>query len=220
MSIIGIIGGTGDLGKGLSLRWAKNYTIFIGSRRKKKAEKAAKEYLQIAKSFYKRDIEIKGLENSKVAEKSDIVVLTIPFDAVYDTINNIAIYLHNKIVISPIVPMKKIKDNFVYSPPKEGSVALLLRNLLPSSVKLVAGLHNLSAKKLMKLDMTLEYDVLICGDQKAKDVLFKLVREIKNLRPLDVGPLENSYLIESLTPLLLNIALRNKIKSPSFRIIS
>ena len=36
-----------------------------------------------------------------------------------------------------------------------------------------------------------------------------LTREIKSLRPLDGGGLGSSYMIESLTPFLINLAIRN-----------
>jgi len=39
----------------------------------------------------------------------------------------------------------------------------------------------------------------------------KLTREIKSLRPLDGGGLEFSYMNESLTPFLINLAIRNHL---------
>jgi predicted dinucleotide-binding enzyme len=46
-----------------------------------------------------------------------------------------------------------------------------------------------------------------------------LVCDIPGLRPLKVGPLENSKWVESLTPLLLNAAILNKLHDPSIRIV-
>jgi predicted dinucleotide-binding enzyme len=46
-----------------------------------------------------------------------------------------------------------------------------------------------------------------------------LVNEVKDLRPLDAGPLSVSSLVESLTPMLLNVARRNKIKDAGIKII-
>ena len=41
---IGIIGGTGGMGKGFAIRWCKNHDILIGSRDVAKATESALEY--------------------------------------------------------------------------------------------------------------------------------------------------------------------------------
>jgi len=46
---IGIIGGTGGMGKGFALRWCKKHEIIIGSRDAERAITAANEYLNLAK---------------------------------------------------------------------------------------------------------------------------------------------------------------------------
>jgi len=43
---IGIIGGTGGMGKGFALRWCKKHEIIIGSRDAERAITAANEYLR------------------------------------------------------------------------------------------------------------------------------------------------------------------------------
>jgi len=63
-------------------------------------------------------------------------------------------------------------------------------------------------------------DVLIAGDDDlALAKVSSLVRDIPNLRPLRVGPLENSKWIESITPLLLNAAILNGLHDPTIRVI-
>jgi NADPH-dependent F420 reductase len=105
--------------------------------------------------------------------------------------------------------MKKNKL-FEYTPPKQGSAALEIKEILPKTVKVVSAYHNVSAKKLAALDLSLDYDVVVCGDDEgAKRTVMELTREIKNLRPLDGGGLASSYMIESLTPFLINLAIRN-----------
>ena len=49
---IGIIGGTGGMGKGFALRWCENHDVIIGSREASKAEEAAKEYSSLAQTLY------------------------------------------------------------------------------------------------------------------------------------------------------------------------
>ena len=49
---IGIIGGTGGMGKGFALRWCKKHEVIIGSRDAERAITAANEYLSLAKDAY------------------------------------------------------------------------------------------------------------------------------------------------------------------------
>jgi len=217
---IGILGGSGHLGKGLVYRWAKNHEILIGSRSLEKAKKMAKEYSDELTKAYGSKIEIKGYINKKAVKESDIVVLSVPFDGLTALLENFGEDLKGKIVISPIVPMSYTDGVFRYTPPKEGSAALFLQKSIPKSAKVIAAFHNVPAKKLSKLDKVLEYDVIVCGDdKKAKDLVFELIREIKNLRPLDGGGLENASLVEPITPLLLNLAKLNKFKLPAVKIV-
>ena len=41
---IGIIGGTGGMGKGFAFRWCKNHDVIIGSRDAERAASTAAEY--------------------------------------------------------------------------------------------------------------------------------------------------------------------------------
>ncbi|MEM4647389.1 MAG: NAD(P)-binding domain-containing protein, partial [Candidatus Nezhaarchaeales archaeon] len=60
---IALLGGTGDMGEGLALRWVKNHEILIGSREALKGARVAAEYLVKAKEFYGDDMKgtIRGM---------------------------------------------------------------------------------------------------------------------------------------------------------------
>jgi NADPH-dependent F420 reductase len=104
----------------------------------------------------------------------------------------------------------KQNDLYEFTPPKQGSAALEIQDILPKTVKVVSAYHNVSAKKLANLELRLDYDVVVCGDDKdAKRTVMELTKEIKTLHPLDGGGLSSSYMIESLTPFLINLAIRN-----------
>jgi predicted dinucleotide-binding enzyme len=76
------------------------------------------------------------------------------------------------------------------------------------------------AAYLSNVDSVMNIDVLVAGDDaNAIAVVSSLIADISNLRPLRVGALANSALIESLTPLLLNVAILNKLQEPSIRIV-
>jgi predicted dinucleotide-binding enzyme len=87
-------------------------------------------------------------------------------------------------------------------------------------IPVVSAFQTVPATYLNNLDSVMNIDVLVASNY-AQTIVFasKLIRDIPNLRPLNVGPLENSRLIESLTPLLLNAAILNNLHDPSIRVV-
>ena len=84
----------------------------------------------------------------------------------------------------------------------------------------VSAFQTVPAGYLNNIDSVLNIDVLIASDHaRAIPVVSRLICDIPNLRPIRVGPLVNSKLIESLTPLLLNAAILNKLREPAIRIV-
>ncbi len=206
---IAILGGTGSIGEGFALRWAAKHDILICSREVDRAVKAAQEYTGTLLNKGLLCCGIAGCTNEIGIKDVDVVVLSVPYQGVAPLLKNLKQCFKDQIVISLVVPMKKNKW-FEYTPPKQGSAALEIRDILPKSVKVVSAYHNVSAKKLANLETSLDYDVVVCGDDEgAKRTVMELTREIKNLRPLDGGGLASSYMIESLTPFLINLAIRN-----------
>jgi hypothetical protein len=210
--IIAILGGTGNIGEGLVLRWAGKHSVIVGSRKAEKAEAMAKQYENMLCEAG-RTCDIKGMTNEEAVKRADIVVIGVPYDAMKSLIDGVRAYLNEQIVISLVVPMTKKGKYLMYTPPPQGSAALELREILPESVKLVAAFHNLSAKKLCVLGECLESDVVYCGDdEEAKRLVMELIRDLGDLRPLDGGGLENAYMLEALTPFLINIARLNGLR--------
>lgn len=83
---IGIIGGTGGMGKGFALRWSQNHDVIIGSRDASRAAESATEYANIAKeAFGQLNGTISGADNLTVAKQSDVLVLSIPYENI-DTV--------------------------------------------------------------------------------------------------------------------------------------
>jgi NADPH-dependent F420 reductase len=216
---IAVVGGTGDCGQGFVKRWAKEHEITIGSRRAEKAEATAGEVT----SFLKErgiDARISGMDNGSAIEGSEVVVLTIPYRFIESMTSDLVESYADQIVISPVVPMARIDKHFEYTPPAQGSAALLVKDLLPSSVKVVAAFHTISYAAFQDLDRRVGGDVLIAGDDpEAKKVVSDLVRIVKDLRPLDSGPLKVAAQVEGLTPLLLNISRLNTIKNAGISVI-
>ena len=221
---VGIIGGTGGMGKGFALRWSQNHDIIIGSRDAARASESAVEYTNIAKESF-REIKgtISGNDNVSVAKDSDVLILSIPYENIDSVCSGILSEIKDTcVVVSPIVPMTKtdvgfecvsIKDNKPFS-------YKLVSNHMKDKSKLVSAFHVISEKKLVNPTLELNYDIFVCGDDnESVQVVNSLIDEIKGLRSIYLGPIELSYLAEMSTPLLLNAMIRNKIKNPGIKII-
>jgi NADPH-dependent F420 reductase len=211
---IAVLGGTGHLGKGLVLRLASlGYEVIVGSRSIEKAEAKAKEYSEIL------GVKVTGLTNEEASKLCDIAILAIPWKHAFSTAEALKDKLANKIVVSPVVPMEKVNGNFTYVNLPEGSAAEKIASILKDS-RVVSAYHNIPAKKFANLNAEFEWDVAVCGDdEEAKSVIIEITNEIKGLRALDAGSLANSRIIESLTPLLINIAIKNNMKELGVRFV-
>ena len=190
---IALVGGTGDIGTGFAVRWAENHEIIIGSRKADKAQESARAVLE----KLEQKGNVWGTDNGSAIAASDVVVLCVPFESLPLVTDGLKSSYASQLVVSPVVPMSYNGRFFQYSPPSEGSAALQAR------------------------EQHLKADALLCGDDiEALDTVAALAREIRSLRPLKAGPLEASSLVESLTPMLLNAARKNKIRDAGIRIIS
>lgn len=208
---ISLLGGTGDIAEGLVLRWSKaGHEILIGSRKEEKAKGIAEEHIgTLNKLGIKSNIQ--GMANADAAKNSEVIIISIPPEYAASTIEQISDAITNQIVVTPVVSMKKEGKTFLFNPPAQGSSAEEIQEVLPKSAKLVSAYHNLPAKELSKVEEELDYDVVICGDdEEAKAVVQKLTEDMPNLKVLDAGPLAVSSMIESMTPLIVNLNMRYK----------
>lgn len=221
---IGIIGGTGGMGKGFALRWSQNHDVVIGSRDATRASESASEYTKLAKeAFGEIKGTISGNDNVSVAKESDVLILSIPYSNIDSVCSGILPEIKEScVVVSPIVPMTKTDVGFEFIPIKEGKPFSyeLVSNHMKNKAKLVSAFHVISEKKLVNPTLELDYDIFVCGDDdKAVNIVNGLINEIKGLRPIYLGLGKLSYLAEICTPLLLNAMIKNKIKNPGIKII-
>jgi len=207
---IGIVGGTGDIGEGMAMRLSSIFEVVVGSREIDKAELTCKLG---AETLKKRglDCSLTGVSNQTAVDDADIIILAIPFKHLAGTLET----LHgfgNKVVVSPVNPMEK-RDHFMFVPPPEGSAALMVKRLLPPDARICSAFNTIAANKWKALDEELAYSVPVCGDDSsAKREVMSIVNKVSKLQAFDAGPLAASCLVESLTPLLLNIARYNKMR--------
>jgi NADPH-dependent F420 reductase len=209
---IGIVGGTGDIGEGMALRLAPLYNVIVGSREKEKAEFSCECSIEILRKSGKEcTCTLTGVSNQKAIDDADIVILAIPFKHLIPTMATLHGF-EDKIVISPINPMEK-REFFEFVPPPEGSAALMVKRLLPESARICSAFNTIAANKWRALDEELVYSVPVCGDDMgAKQQVMEIVNRISKLQAFDAGPLRVSSMVESLTPLLLNIARYNRMR--------
>ncbi len=221
---IGIIGGTGGMGKGFAFRWCKNHDVIIGSRDAERAASAATEYTtQVVEAYGQIDGTITGKDNISVAKESQILILSIPYDNIDSTCSQILPEINDEcVVVSPIVPMTKTDTGFECIAIKENKPFShqTVEKYMKDKAKLVSAFHVISEKKLVNPNLTLDYDIFVAGDSKESvEVVNGLINEIEGLRPIYLGPGVLAYLVEMSTPLLLNAMIRNKMKNPGIKII-
>lgn len=210
---IAVLGGTGKEGGGLAYRWAHSgYDVIIGSRGAEKAQQAASDLNELLGGDA-----IRGMENPQAAAEADIVVLSVPYSAHQAILESVQEQVQGKILVDVTVPMKPPNITTVTLP--EGRTAAEeAQALLGDNVRIVSAFQNVSAIHLKNIERTVACDVLVCGDDDdAKQEVITLV-EAAGMRGVDAGPLVNAIVAESLTPMLLGINKRYKIKGAGIRI--
>ena len=210
---LGLVGGTGREGTGLSVRWAKaGHAVAVGSRDAARAAEKARELSDAA------GVTIRGGDNRSVIEDADVVVLCVPYGAHTETLRELKADLAGKLVIDITVPLAPPKVREVHLP-QGTSAAQEAAEILGPDVKLVATLHHVSSSHLGDHSHQFACDVLVCGDDLAsKDTTIKLVSEL-GLRAFDAGPLCNAVALESLTPVLLYLNKRYHSDGAGIRVI-
>lgn len=208
-----VVGGTGAEGGGLALRWAHaGHRVTIGSRDPAKAQEAARELNAILGAD-----QIAGTESQAGAAAADIVVLAVPFAAQMPTVSGLKDVLAGKILIDVTVPLVPPKVSRVQLPPSDSCV-VAVQEMLGDGVRVVSAFQNVSAHKLKKLGHQIDCDVLVAADDKEARGVGIALAAAAGLRGIDVGPLANSVVAESLTSALIWINRTYKIPDAGIRI--
>lgn len=210
---IAILGGTGEQGPGLALRWAlAGEEVIIGSRQKEKGERVAAELNQeLGRPL------LVGMDNPSAAAAADIVVLTVPYSAHVPTLESVKDQLQGKIFVDVSVPLDPDNARRVIMP-AAGSASQEAQEILGEQVSVVCALQNISAHLLRDVTAEIDCDALVCGTPKeARTRVIELINKL-NIHAIDVGPLEAASLIEPITALLIRLNIRNKVHSAGIRI--
>lgn len=200
---IAVVGGTGDEGHGLALRWAKaGLDVIIGSREAAKAEATAQQIVSATGGT------VAGMSNADAVAAANVVVVTVPFSGQATIYKSIADHVkEGTVVVDCTVPVAANVGGKVTHTLGvwEGSAAQQAQAFLPKGTIVVAAFHSLSASALNEADAELDGDVLVCGTKAGKAKVRPLVEAIRDLRFVDAGPLENARIVEPITALLIGI---------------
>ena len=120
---IAVLGGTGNQGPGLALRWAKaGHRVIIGSRQADKALRVAGELNAKLGDGPVGGYEIKGMANPDAAAACEVAVITVPYSAQNALLETLREPLQSKVLVNVNVAMKPPKVARVFIPP-EGSAS-------------------------------------------------------------------------------------------------
>ena len=201
---VGILGGTGDQGRGLGLRLAAaGNRVIIGSRQSGRAADAA---ASIGSASL-----VTGATNHEVARDADLVIAAVPWEGHADLLAQLTGPLEGKIVVDCVNPMAFDSHGAYPVPVPEGSAAQQAAAVLPGST-VVGAFHHLSATLLLDPEVTdLGQDVMVLGDNRhATDLVQALAGRIPGVRGVYAGRLRNCGQVEALTCNLVSVNRRYK----------
>jgi hypothetical protein len=207
---IAILGGTGDQGLGLALRFAAaGRPVVIGSRQLERARQAAEQVRSQVPGA-----EVAGFENAAAAARAPIVILSVPFEHTASTLKSLrGAWSTGQVVVSMGVPLATaIGDGAARTIGVwQGSCAELVASLVPEGVAVVSAFQNVSAHRLQHLGSAVECDVVVSGSADARKQVMDLCALVPGLRALDGGPLANARIVEAITALLIGLNARYKV---------
>jgi NADPH-dependent F420 reductase len=206
---IAILGGTGDQGLGLALRFTKaGRPVVIGSR---KADRAVEAAEKVRSEVGGADVE--GLVNEDACTRAPIVILSVPFEHFASTVKGIKDKLAaGQIVVSMGVPLATaVGDGAMRTIGLwQGSCAELVAGLVPKGVEVVSAFQNVSAHRLQHLECDVECDVVVSGAKAPRERVMELCGLVPGLRAVNGGPLSNARIVEEITALLIGLNIRYK----------
>ncbi len=207
---IAILGGTGDQGLGLALRFAKaGRPVVIGSRKAERAVTAAEEVQgQVP------DANVEGFDNEEATKRAKIVILSVPFEHTASTVKGLKDVLQpGQIVVSMGVPLATaIGDGPMRTVGVwQGSCSELVASLVPDGVDVVSAFQNVPAHRLQHLADPVECDVIVSGAKAPREAVMALCPLIPGMRAVNGGPLYNARYVEEWTALLIGLNIRYKL---------
>ncbi|WP_231121748.1 NADPH-dependent F420 reductase [Motilibacter peucedani] len=205
---VGVLGGTGDLGRGLARRWAAaGVPVVLGSRDAARAQEAA----DALNSELSPDVPVAGAANADCARAAQVAVVAVPWEGHAALLEECRDALAGKVVVDVVNPLGFDERGAFALPVEQGSACQQAQALLPSST-VVGAFHHVSAVLLLDPEVTaLELDVLVLGDDRAAtDTVQALAERLPGVRGVYGGRLRNAHQVEALTANLISVNRRYK----------
>ena len=201
---VGILGGTGDQGRGLGRRLAMaGNRVIIGSRDAGRAESAA--------ATIGSPPQVTGAANEDAARAADLVIAAVPWEGHADLLTRLAGALEGKIVVDCVNSIGFDSHGCYSIEVEAGSAAEQAAAVLPGST-VVGAFHHVSAVLLLDPEVDkMDLDVLVLGDDRhATDLVQALAERIPGIRGVYAGRLRNCGQVEAFTANLVSINRRYK----------
>jgi hypothetical protein len=201
---VGVLGGTGDQGRGLGRRLAlAGHRVILGSRDQARAVAAA--------ATVGAPPQLTGAANEDAARAADVVIAAIPWDGHRELLRQLAGPLAGKILIDCVNPIGFDSRGAYPIRVEEGSAAEQAAQVLPRS-RVVGAFHHVSATVLLDPEVDrVELDVLVLGDDReATDLVQALASRMAGMRGIYAGRLRNCGQVEALTANLISVNRRYK----------
>ena len=183
--------GTGKMGRGFAAALASKHEVIVGSRDEDRANATASKVGAA-----------RGATYVEAAADADMVILTVPWEAMEETLPQLG-DLKGTIVVDVSYPYNKREREAL----KGSSTAEEIQKRLPNA-RVFKGWNHVHSRHLTEPEVDgIAASVLIAGDdQTAKDILFGLARDM-GFHPVDVGPLKATRELERLVGVMLFVKL-------------
>ena len=199
---IGVLGGTGEQGRGLARRLAMaGCDVILGSRDAGRAQEAAAALPG----------NVRGMSNEDCSAAADVVIVAVPWEGHGALLESLRVPLAGKIVVDCVNPLGFDKQGAFGLEVAEGSAAQQAAAVLPDA-RVVAAFHHISAVLLLDEGVdSIDTDVLVLGDDReATDTVQALASLIPGMRGVYGGRLRNAGQVEAFTANLISMNRRYK----------
>ena len=207
-STVAILGGTGELGRGLARRLAPTgLPLVLGSRDAPRARAVAEDLAAATAG------DVRGASNQAAARLGDVVLVAVPWPAHASLLAGLREELAGRVVVDCVNPLA-VRAGAVRSlPVEEGSAAQQAAALLPRS-RVAAAFHHVAAASLLDPAGRLDADVLVLADDEdAAAAAMALADRIEGLRGVAAGGLVHAGPVEALTALLIEVNRRHGVRA-------
>ena len=204
---VGVIGGTGALGRGLAVRLAAaGHQIVIGSRDADRARQSVASMPSLTRAA------VTGGSNLDAC-RADLVLVAVPWAVHAATLEELGDAIADRVLVDCVNPLGFDDRGPFALPVPEGSACEQAQRLVPSA-RVVGAFHHVSAPLLLDESIALATDVMVVGDDAgAVQQVIDLVDSMDGLRGVHAGGLRNASQVEALTANLIAVNRRYRVHS-------